>query len=199
MWTVYELECFLFHVQWTSSCDHAATSSAVLHRISLTSGWCLSFSSSTEFFLVVNRDRYPQLRYFSVWVSGVAVYGQGGRCTWGRGCSMEACGRISHIFFVLLALFAWTLDVISSSSLFLAATCPRALRTSTETFGRISSVYLVKSGPPTTFCRVTLGNLELFLRAVSGSHRVRQSTLLLEEFHIFSSCWLSRLPCAVRT
>ena len=36
-------------------------------------GWCLSFSSSTEFFLVVNRDRYPQLR-FSTWVSGVAVH-----------------------------------------------------------------------------------------------------------------------------
>ena len=50
-------------VQWTSSCDHAETSSAVLYRISLTSGWCLSFSSSTEFFLVVKRDRYPQLRF----------------------------------------------------------------------------------------------------------------------------------------
>ena len=30
-----------------------------------TSGWCLSFSSSTEcFFLVVNRNRYPQLLCF---------------------------------------------------------------------------------------------------------------------------------------
>ena len=37
--------------------------SAVLYRVSLTSGWCLSSSSSTEFFLVVNRDRYPQLRF----------------------------------------------------------------------------------------------------------------------------------------
>ena len=34
MWTVYEISCFLFHVQGTSSCDHAATSSAVLYRIS---------------------------------------------------------------------------------------------------------------------------------------------------------------------
>ena len=66
VWTVYEMACFLFHVQWTSSCDHAATSSAVLHRISLTSGWCLSFSSTTEFFLVVNRDRYPQLWFLSL-------------------------------------------------------------------------------------------------------------------------------------
>ena len=33
-------------------------------------------------------------------------------CQWMRlGCSVEACGRISHIFFVLLALFAWNLDV----------------------------------------------------------------------------------------
>ena len=38
----------------------------------------------------------------------------------------------------------------------------------------------------------TLGNLELFLQTVSGSLRVRQSTVLLEEFHIFSTCWLSR-------
>ena len=30
-----------------------------------------------------------------------------------RDCSMEACERISHIFYVLLALFAWNLDVIS--------------------------------------------------------------------------------------
>ena len=30
-----------------------------------------------------------------------------------RGCSMEACERISHIFYVLLALFAWNLDLIS--------------------------------------------------------------------------------------
>ena len=34
VWTVYEMACFLFHVQWTSSCDHAATSSAVLCRFS---------------------------------------------------------------------------------------------------------------------------------------------------------------------
>ena len=34
VWTVYEMACFLFHVQWTSSCDHAVTSSAVLYRIS---------------------------------------------------------------------------------------------------------------------------------------------------------------------
>ena len=35
----------------------------------------------------------------------------------GRGCSMEACERISHIFYVL-ALFAWNSDLIPSSPLF---------------------------------------------------------------------------------
>ena len=35
VWTVYEMACFLFQVQWTSSSDHAATTSAVLlHRSS---------------------------------------------------------------------------------------------------------------------------------------------------------------------
>ena len=108
VWTVYEMACFLFHV---------ATSSAVLLRVSLTSGWCLSFSSSTEFFLVVNRDRYPQLRFLSLglWCCSTLT-------RWsmylGRGCSMEACERISHIFYVLLALFAWNLVLISLSPLF---------------------------------------------------------------------------------
>ena len=56
----------------------------------------------------------------------------------GTRLSVEACERISHIFYVL-ALFAWNLDFISSSPLFLAATCPCAL-------GRISSFFYVKSG-----------------------------------------------------
>ena len=63
-------------------------------------------------------------------------------------------------------------------------------------------VYFLREKWTRISLQFTLGNLELFLRAVSGSGRnlpyLRQSTLLLEEFHIFSSCWLSRLPCAVR-
>ena len=50
---------------------------------------------------VVHRDRYPKC------FLGVVVLGTE------RGCSMEACGRISHIFYVLLALFAWNLDLVS--------------------------------------------------------------------------------------
>ena len=89
-------------------CDHAATSSAVLLRSwvvpqiqfidrvdGVRDGVLLVLSS------VVHRDRYPQC------FLGVVVLGTE------RGCSMEACERISHIFYVLLALFAWNLDLIS--------------------------------------------------------------------------------------
>ena len=51
MWTVYEMAYFLSCPawRWTSSCDHAATSSTVLYRSSSsTSGRCLSFSSTAE-------------------------------------------------------------------------------------------------------------------------------------------------------
>ena len=48
-------------------------------------------------------------------------------------------------------------------------------------------VYFLREKWTRISLQFTLGNLELFLRAVSGSHRVRQSTLLLEEFHIFLS------------
>ena len=69
---------------------------------------------------VVHRDKYPQcfplagcvLQYIDKVVDvGDAV------APWGRGCSMEACERISHIFYLLLALFAWNLDIISLSPL----------------------------------------------------------------------------------
>ena len=140
----------------------------------------------------VNRDRYPQLLCFSAWVSGLLQY-------FDKVVDVpaEACGKMSHNFFVLLALFAWNLDLISSSPLFcqplapVRCDSPRRLLTKFFQFPR-------EKWTPITL-QFTLGNLELFLRPVSGSHRVRQSTLLLEEFHIFSSCWLSRLPCAVRS
>ena len=168
-WTVYEMAGFLFHVQWTSSCDHAATCSAVLYRISYDVGWCLSFSSSTEcFFLFVNIDRYPQLLSFPAWVRGCcSTWTRSSMCL-GTRLLYEACERISHIFYVLLALFAWHRDLLR------------------EKWTRISLQF-------------TLGNLELFPRAVPGSHRVRQSTLLLEEFHIFHREGGLGLPCAVRT
>ena len=119
--------------RWTSFYDHAATSPAVLFRSSFsTSGWCLSFSSSTEcFFLVVNRDRYDScFGWSSSWTRLLSVPGlcnDSRRCVWVQyidkvvdvhvvarfGCSMEACVRISKNCLVLLAL-----DVISRAPCF---------------------------------------------------------------------------------
>ena len=139
-------------------CDPSATSSAVLFR----SSWVvplLQFLVRVDSVLdgvllvlptVVHRDRCPQCFLF------------GGRRCWERGCSMEACERIPHFFYVL-ALFAWNLDHISLNPLFW------------------QPLTLVRCDSP----RMLVDEF--------------QSTLLLEEFHIFSPCWLSRLPCAVGT
>ena len=59
-------------------------------------------------------------------------------------------------------------------------------------------IFCVKSGPGSP-CSSHLEIGTLFLRAVSDSHRVRQSTVLLEEFHLFSTCLFVPVPCAVRT
>ena len=84
VWTVYEMACFLFHVQGTSFCDHAATSSAVLYRISYDVGVVpqLQFIDSVDGVRdgvllvlpsVVHRDRYPQCFLFFL-VVVVAVH-----------------------------------------------------------------------------------------------------------------------------
>ena len=62
--------------------------------------------------------------------------------------------------------------------------CSRCLLGILTLFPRAPCIWQQLAQTPITL-RFTLGNWELFLRAVSGSHRVRQSTLLLEEFHIF--------------
>ena len=80
-----------------------------------TSVCCLSFSSSTEcFFLVVNRDRYPHsCSLFSLGLGCCSTLTRSSMC--GRhDCSVEACEIIS-LFYVFQALFAWNLDLISSS------------------------------------------------------------------------------------
>ena len=110
-------------------------------------GWCLRFSSSAEWmvyemacFLCFPRlctETGTHSAFFSFWL-WLLQYIDKVVDVWERGCSMEACERISHIFYVLLALFAWNLDLISLSPLFLAATCPCALRQSTAVLGRIS-------------------------------------------------------------
>ena len=98
---------------WTSSCDPSATSSAVLFRSSgmvpllqfivrvdsVRDGLLLVLSS------VVNRDRCPQFfgLGFGVLQYVDKVVDVPGDAVW---LLYEACGRISHIFYVL-ALFAW--------------------------------------------------------------------------------------------
>ena len=122
VWTVYEMACFLFHVQGTSFCDHAATSSAVLYRFSYDVGVVPQLSSSTVWTVYEMACFLCFLCCAQRQVPTVLSFWQGSVCcstltrssmSWERGCSIEACERISHFFHVLLALFAWNLDVIS--------------------------------------------------------------------------------------
>ena len=105
---------------------------------------------------------------------------------------MEACERISHIFFVL-ALFAWNLDLDFLENLVSGSNLPLCVAT-VDGCSWTNFVFFLREKWTRISLQFTLGNLELFLRAVSGSLRVRQSTVLLEEFHIFSTCWLSLFP-----
>ena len=135
----------------------------------------------------------------SAWVSGLLQYIDKVVDVLGDAVALWRLVKEIHIFSTCCSRCLpgiWIL--FPRAPLYLAATCSCALRQSTDAFGRMSSSFHVKRWTPITL-QFTLGNLEFFLQAASGSHRVRQSTLLLEEFHIFSSCWLSRFPCAVRT
>ena len=85
-------------------------------------GWCLRLSSSTEWtvYEMACFLCFPLLCTETGTHSAFFLPGCGccstltrSSMSWERGCSMEACERISHIFYVLLALFAWNLDVIS--------------------------------------------------------------------------------------
>ena len=58
---------------------------------------------------------------------------------------MEACERISHFSRVARAVCLES-GPYFLEPLVLAATCPCSLRQSTEAFGRISSIFYVKSG-----------------------------------------------------
>ena len=57
---------------------------------------------------VVHRDMYPQCFFHPG--CGCCSTLTRSSMSWERGCSMEACERISHIFYVLLTLFAWNLN-----------------------------------------------------------------------------------------
>ena len=173
----------------------------ILHRQVLESCfdrlvWCLCLSSSAEWtvyemacFLCF--PRCPQLLCFSAWVS-------------------ECCRTLTRSYAVALWRLVKEFYIFSSCcshcllefyTSFPQAPCfwqpPAPVRCDSprRLFENFFPFLREKWNPVTL--QFTLGNLKLFLRAVPGSHRVRQSTLLLEEFHICSSCWLSRTPRAV--
>ena len=77
------------------------------------SGLCTRWRAS----LCCSQRQVPRVLFFQQG-SGCCSTLTRSSMSWERGCSMEACERISHIFYVLLALFAWNLDLISSSPLF---------------------------------------------------------------------------------
>ena len=139
--------------RWRASCSTCSGRlSVIMQRQVLqsctesvtTSGWCLSFSSSTEFFLVVNRDRYPQFSFFGLGF-GVLQYIDKVVDVTGDAVALWRLVKEFHIFSTCsrCLLGIWTLFV---EPLVLAATCPCALRQSTAAFGRMSSTLYVKSG-----------------------------------------------------
>ena len=74
VWTVCEMACFLFHVQWTSSCDHAATSTAVLYRSSYDVGVVPQLQFIDRVFLPRCEQRQvPTVAFSFSRIRGVAV------------------------------------------------------------------------------------------------------------------------------
>ena len=96
-------------------------------------------------FLVVNRDRHPWAICGYRRDSTVAVLGST-RSSMCQGLPMEAFGRI---FFSSCCsrCSLGNLDIVFSSSLYLAATCTRVLRQSTEALGRNTFVFYLKVDP----------------------------------------------------
>ena len=165
-------------------CDPSATSSAVLLR-----SWVvpqIQFLDRVDgvrdgVLLVLpsgfHKDRYPQC--FS-WSS----------MSWERGCSMEACERISHIFYVLLALFAWNLDLISFEPLVSGSHLSLCVATVHGCSWTNFVFFYVKSGlgsPCSSHLEIGNYFYEQYL-AVSACVSLR---CFWKNF-TFSTCWLSR-------
>ena len=109
------------HVQGTSSCDHAATSSAVLYRISYDVGVVpqLQFidrvDSVRDGVLLVRTETGTHRAFFA----GFGVLQHIDKVVdVGDAVALWRLVKEFHIFFYVLALFAWNLDLISSSPLF---------------------------------------------------------------------------------
>ena len=122
--------------------------------------------------------------------------------SWVRGCSMEACERISHFFYVLLSAVRLESGPYFLRPLFLAATCPCALRQSTDALGRISSTFYAKSGLGSP-CSSHLEIWNYFYEQYSGSGRTSRTCVTLRCFWK-NSTYFHRVGCpgfsrAVRT
>ena len=99
--------------QVLQSCvDPLGGASASVHR---QSGRCTRWRASCAFFCCAQRQ-VPTVLSFHPGAGCCSTLTRSSM-SWGRGCSVEACERISHIFNVL-ALFGWNLDLISLSPLF---------------------------------------------------------------------------------
>ena len=133
---------------------------------------------------VVHRDRYPQ------------CFPSGSRC-WGRGCSVEACERISHIFYVL-ALLAWNLDLISLSPLFWqplvvyflrekwTPSSPRSSHTGNLNIISTSSIWQRTKPPVPASVYVASGRIShIFIVAVDSDFPAQ---FALENLDIISTC-----------
>ena len=123
VWTVYEMACFLFHVQWTSSCDHAATSSAVLHRVSYDVGVVPQVQFIDRVLPRCEQRQVPTVAVFSAWVL-VLQYIDKVVDVPGDAVALWRLVKEFHIFSMCCSRSSpgiWTLFL---EPLVLAATCP---------------------------------------------------------------------------
>ena len=143
---------------------------------------------------VVHRDRYPQcfplagcvLQYIDKVVDvgdAVALWRLVKKITYFLRVARAVRLESGHYFLERLVL---------------AATCPCALRQSTVDFGRISSFLYVKSGLGSS-CSSQMEIWNYFYEQYVAVSACVSQRFFLEQFQFFSSCLLSRLPCAVRT
>ena len=100
-----------FVIMLDKFCSPASILGGASDSVHRQSGRCARWRASCAFLCCAQRQ-----------VPTVLSFHPGGECcstmtrssmSWGRGCSLESGERISHIFYVLLALFAWNLDLIS--------------------------------------------------------------------------------------
>ena len=164
--------------------------SAPVHR---QSGQCKRWRASCAF-LCCEQRQVPTVSCLLAWVSRwCSTLIRSSMCLGTRfGCSVESCGKFP-IFPTCCSRCSPGIRTLFPELLVSGSHLPLCVAT-VHGCSWTNFVFFLREKWTRISLQFTLGNLELFLRAVSGSLRVRQSTVLLEEFHIFSTCWLSRFP-----